>query len=202
MCACTCMHAHRSELVCTYAHSRVCSHIHTRACTYRHAHRSELMCVHMHTHVYALTYTHVCAHTGMPTGVSSGVPMCTLSCLHSHVHTYACTQMHNYRCALRCTHVHTHTHALSCAPCPCSSWPMAQCQPLCHGPGTRGGCSRSRAPTTHVATGRIHPHPPAGTSNQHLLRRGHSHTQVLLTSSFFSMPSTPLLLLLFSCSVV
>ena len=117
--------------------------------------------------------------------------------VHSHIHPCACTYRHAHRCALRYTHVHTfmfalsctqnmhahkctttgvhshvhtHTRALSCAPFPCSSWPMAQCQPLCHGPGTRGGCSRSPAPTTHVATRRLHPRPPAGTSNQHCLR--------------------------------
>ena len=186
----------------TYAHSHAHSHIHTCACTYMHIPQ---MC----THMYRYTHSHIC----------------TLMYIHGHVHTCACTHRHDHRCALRCTHVHTSMFALSCthicmatgvhshvhmctlthmhshAPFPRSSWPMAQCQPLCHGPGTRGGCSRSPAPTTHVTTGRIRPHPPAGTSNQHLLQRGHSHTQVLRTSSFSSMPSTPLLLL-FSCLVV
>ena len=87
MCACTCMHAHRSELVCTYAHSRVCSHIHTRACTYRHAHRSELRCTHVHTFMFALSCTHICMHTNAQLQVCTQMYTCT----HSHTCTLLCT---------------------------------------------------------------------------------------------------------------
>ena len=188
--ACTHMYIHR---YCSRVH--VCVHTRTRSCAHMSMHTE--VCTYMYTH--ALTHVcsrvHTCMHTCMPTEVSSCVYICTLCvlsytymCMHTQAcpqmctqvypcaHFHVCTLMYTHMHAHKCTttgvhsHVHTHTRALSCAPFPCSSWPVAQCQPLCHGPGTRGGCSRSPAPTTHMATGRLHPRPPAGTSNQHCLR--------------------------------
>ena len=195
---CTHEHAHRG----VYLHVHTCTHTCVLSCTHvhahMHAHRSELMCIHMHT-LCTLIYIYVHAHTGMPTDVHSSIPMCTLSCLHSHVHTYACTQMHDHRCALTCTHSHTCTLL-------CTLPLLFMARGSVSTPLSRPRDKRRvlQEPSAHHSHGnREAPSPSTSRHLQSALpQRGHSHTQVLPTPSFFSMSSSPWLLLLFSCSVV
>ena len=197
-CSCAHMSMHTEVRTYMYTHALTCMLSCTHVHAHMHAHRSELMCIHMHT-LCTLIYIYVHAHTGMPTDVHSSIPMCTLSCLHSHVHTYACTQMHDHRCALTCTHSHTCTllctlpllfMARGSVSTPLS-WPRDKRRVL-------------QEPSAHHSHGnREAPSPSTSRHLQSALpQRGHSHTQVLPTPSFFSMPSSPWLLLLFSCSVV
>ena len=224
-CAHMSMHTEVCAYMYTHALTHVRSHVH-QVHAHMHAHRSELMCMHMHSYVHPI-YTHVHAYTCMPTEVSSCVYICTpcalsytpmcmhiqacpqmctqvYPCAHFHVCTlmytkYACTQMHDHRCALTCTHSHTCTllctlpllfmaHGSVSTPL---SWPRDKRRVL-------------QEPSTHHSRG--NKEAPSPSTSRHLQsalpQRGHSHTQVLPTPSFFSMPSSPWLLLLFSCSVV
>ena len=135
-----------------------------------HAHRSELMCIHMHT-LCTLIYTHVHAHTGMPTDVHSGIPMCTLSCLHSHVHKIC---MHTNARPQVCTHMYTLTHVHSLVhPSPALHGPWLSVNPSVMAQGQEAGAPGAQhPPLTWQQGGSIPVHqqaPPISTASERSL---------------------------------